>query len=342
MLSVVLEGDFSFMKRNHWIAAGAIAAMLAAASPAVKAQDTTTPTGADSIPTIAPVAPIDYSVLRNQAFTYTDLQQAKASGLSDDETATVAKIAEETGQPFSSVRDELLDGATFPQLAVKYNLSLSDLYNVDDEKTKIANYKQAYETTGTYALKAMMNGGGMMASDMSAGTGSMSSSSMSSNSTATATTATGTTGTDTGTATGDVVDVAMATPQLSTLVKAIQAAGLVDTLKGAGPFTIFAPNNRAFARVPKAQLNALLADPTALKNVLTYHVIAGQKIDAATAMSMTSPTSPPTVQGGTLQVVTRNGHVMINNATVVRPDIQASNGIIHIIDRVLMPPAATP
>ncbi|MBV9848777.1 MAG: fasciclin domain-containing protein [Armatimonadetes bacterium] len=138
---------------------------------------------------------------------------------------------------------------------------------------------------------------------------------------------------------GGVVDVAMATPQLSMLVKALQAAGLVDTLKGTGPFTVFAPTNRAFARLPRAQRDALMADPAALKNILTYHVIAGAKVDAATAMAMTSPTSPPTVQGGTLNVVTRNGRVMINDATVIRPDIPASNGIIHIIDRVLMPPA---
>ncbi|MBV9852189.1 MAG: fasciclin domain-containing protein [Armatimonadetes bacterium] len=140
-------------------------------------------------------------------------------------------------------------------------------------------------------------------------------------------------------ATGDIVDVATATPQLSTLVKALQAAGLTDTLKGAGPFTVFAPSNRAFARLPQAQRDALMADPAALKNVLTYHVISGQKVDAAAAMAMTSPTSPPTVQGETLNVTTRNGRVMVNDATVVRPDIQASNGIIHIINRVLMPPA---
>ena len=132
----------------------------------------------------------------------------------------------------------------------------------------------------------------------------------------------------------------MATPRLSTLVGALQAAGLVDALKGAGPFTLFAPTNRAFALIPKAQRDALMADPAALKSLLSYHVIAGQKIDAAAAMSMTSPTSPPTVEGGTLNVTTRNGRVMVNNATVVRADIQASNGIIHIIDRVLMPPAA--
>ena len=154
-----LEGVTTVMKHMNWIAAGAVAAMLAAA-PALRAQDATPPAaGADSIPTIAPVAPIDYSVLRNQSFTYLDLTQAKASGLSDDEVATAAKIAEETGQSFGAVREDLMNGATFTQLATKYNLSLADLYSVDDEKTKIDNYKQAYETTGSFAMKAMMNGG---------------------------------------------------------------------------------------------------------------------------------------------------------------------------------------
>ena len=322
----------SSMKHQNWIAVGAIAAMMAAA-PALKAQDSTsTTTGSMSTGMSSPAGTIDYTVLANRTFDYLDLTQAKASGLSDNQVATVAKIAEETGQPFHSVRGDLMRGESFPTLATMYNLNLADLYNVDDEKAKIDAYKSAYETTGTFAMKNMAGGmtGGNMSSSTDTTSGSMSSSSSTSS----------TTSTTAPVAAGDVVDVAMATPQLSTLVKAIQAAGLVDTLKGAGPFTIFAPSNRAFARVPKAQMDALMADPTALKNLLTYHVISGQKVDAATAMSMTSPTSPPTVQGGTLNVTTSNGRVMINDATVVKADIPASNGIIHIINRVLTPPAA--
>ena len=103
---------------------------------------------------IAPVAPIDYRVLRHQDYTYR-ISSRRASGLSDTEIAVVAKIAEETGQPFSQVREDLMNGASFTTLASKYNLTLADLYNVDDEKAKIDAYKQAYETTGTYAIKAM-------------------------------------------------------------------------------------------------------------------------------------------------------------------------------------------
>ena len=345
----------SSMKHQNWIASGAIIALLAAASPALKAQDNGTsgttppPAATDTTPSAGSNmsgsssgmsggmsgGTIDYSLLNTQAFDYLDLKKAQVHGYSDNQIATIAKIAEQTGERFSDVRAALGRGESFVMLAQEYNLSLADLYDVDAEKAKIENYKRAYETTGTMAMKATNSG--MMSSDMTSGgmSGGMpptgaSSGSMSS-STATAAPA----------ATGDVVDVAMATPQLSTLVKALQAAGLTDTLKGAGPFTVFAPSNRAFARLPQAQRDALMADPAALKNVLTYHVISGQKVDAAAAMAMTSPTSPPTVQGGTLNVTTRNGRVMVNDATVVRPDIQASNGIIHIINRVLMPPAAS-
>ena len=145
-------------------------------------------------------------------------------------------------------------------------------------------------------------------------------------------------------ATMDIVDTAMNAKNLTTLVKALQVAGLVETLKGAGPFTVFAPTDRAFARLPAGQLDALLADPAKLKTILTYHVIPAS-IMAADASAMTSPTSPPTVEGGTLQVTKdARGRLMVNDATITRADIKASNGVIHIINRVLMPPmdAAAP
>jgi uncharacterized surface protein with fasciclin (FAS1) repeats len=318
--------------------------MLAVSASAARAQDTTAPAAPPATPpaiTLPPATPmpvqIDYSVLANQPFTYYDLEAAKRSGLSDAQVATVAKIATETGQSFSTVRDELLRGATFPSLAVKYGLNLSDLYDVKDEEQTISDYKRAYRTTGTYALK-MTSDTGMPypTADNSATPPAP----MTPPVTPSANTTPAAPATMTPASAGDVVDVAMATPRLSTLVKAIQAAGLVDTLKGTGPFTVFAPDNAAFRKLPKGALKALLANPTALANVLEYHVISGQKIDAATAMSMTSPKSPPTVQGGTLNVTTVNGKVMINDATVVEADIQASNGIIHIINKVLMPPAA--
>ncbi len=330
------------MTQKNWII-GAVAAMLAVSASAASAQtapampDTTAAPAMTMPPAMPMPEAFDYSILTKVPYTYYDLEAAKRTGLSDSQVATVAKIAEETGQPFGMVRDQLLRGATFPSLAVMYGLNLADLYDVSAEEQKIADYKEAYKTTGAYAMKAtMMTGMPYPLADATAAP-MMPNAPM-----APAAPMTPTSNTDTmaPASAGDVIDVAMATPRLSTFVKAVQAAGLVDTLKGAGPFTIFAPDNAAFRKLPKGALKALMADPTQLASVLEYHVISGQKIDAATAMSMTSPTSPPTVQGGTLNVVTSNGSVMINDATVVQADVQASNGIIHIINKVLMPPAA--
>jgi uncharacterized surface protein with fasciclin (FAS1) repeats len=131
-----------------------------------------------------------------------------------------------------------------------------------------------------------------------------------------------------------IVDTAIAAGNFNTLVTAVQAAGLVETLSGPGPFTVFAPTDEAFAAVPEATLNALLEDPEALANVLTYHVVAGQ-VMAADVVNLDSAT---TVQGSDLAIDTTNG-VMVNNANVIQTDIQASNGVIHVIDAVLLPPA---
>lgn len=129
----------------------------------------------------------------------------------------------------------------------------------------------------------------------------------------------------------DIVDTAVAAGSFKTLVTAVQAAGLVDTLKGEGPFTVFAPTDEAFAKIPKDQLNALLADKAMLTKVLTYHVVAGKVMAADVKAGMV-----PTVAGQSIEVKTNYG-VMINDAKVVKTDIVASNGVIHVIDTVLMP-----
>lgn len=130
----------------------------------------------------------------------------------------------------------------------------------------------------------------------------------------------------------DIVDTAVAAGNFETLVTAVQAAGLVDTLKGEGPFTVFAPTDEAFAKIPQADLEALLADKDKLTAVLTYHVVAG-KVMAADVVSMTSA---ETVQGSSLTIDATDG-VKVDNATVTATDIKASNGVIHVIDTVLMP-----
>ena len=131
-----------------------------------------------------------------------------------------------------------------------------------------------------------------------------------------------------------IVDVAVAAGSFTTLAKALEVAGLIDTLKGPGPFTVFAPTDEAFAKVPKADLDALLADKAKLTAVLTYHVVAGKVLAADVATMKTAKS----LQGQDLAIDTKDG-VKIGNAKVVKADIMADNGVIHVIDTVLMPAA---
>jgi uncharacterized surface protein with fasciclin (FAS1) repeats len=129
----------------------------------------------------------------------------------------------------------------------------------------------------------------------------------------------------------DIVDTAVAAGQFKTLATALQAAGLIDTLKGKGPFTVFAPTDDAFAKVPKDQLDALLKDKAKLTAVLTYHVVPGKVMAADVKAGQVK-----TVQGSALTVATAGG-VTVDNAKVVKTDIVANNGVIHVIDSVVMP-----
>ncbi|MEW6421306.1 MAG: fasciclin domain-containing protein [Deinococcota bacterium] len=122
-------------------------------------------------------------------------------------------------------------------------------------------------------------------------------------------------------------------PNFSTLLSAVQAAGLVGTLSSPGPYTVFAPTNAAFAKVPQTQLRALLNNREQLRALLLYHVVPG-RVTAAQAQGLNRAT---TASGGTLTISTSGNTVKINDATVIRADIRASNGIIHVIDTVLMP-----
>mgnify|MGYP004701289385 CR=1 FL=1 len=136
-----------------------------------------------------------------------------------------------------------------------------------------------------------------------------------------------------GAAKADIVDTAVAAGSFNTLVTAVKAAELVDTLKGPGPFTVFAPNDAAFAKVPADTLNGLLADKAALSNVLTYHVVSG-KVMAADVVKLTSAT---TVQGQKLTIEVKDGQVFVDGAKVISTDIETSNGVIHVIDSVVLP-----
>jgi uncharacterized surface protein with fasciclin (FAS1) repeats len=133
-------------------------------------------------------------------------------------------------------------------------------------------------------------------------------------------------------AAADIVDTAVSAGQFNTLVKAVQAAGLVDTLKGKGPFTVFAPTDAAFAKLPAGTLEALLADKQKLAQVLTYHVVPG-KVTAADV----KPGSVQTVQGQFLSMQADRSGVTVNSARVVKADVMADNGVIHVIDTVVLP-----
>ena len=129
----------------------------------------------------------------------------------------------------------------------------------------------------------------------------------------------------------DIVDTAVSAGQFKTLATALQAAGLIETLKGKGPFTVFAPTDAAFAKVPPAQLQALLADKAKLTAILTYHVVPGVVMSKDVKPGMVK-----TVQGSALNVTTMGG-VKVNDANVTAVDIVADNGVIHVIDTVVLP-----
>jgi uncharacterized surface protein with fasciclin (FAS1) repeats len=129
----------------------------------------------------------------------------------------------------------------------------------------------------------------------------------------------------------DIVDTAVAAGNFKTLAAALQAAGLVDTLRGPGPFTVFAPTDEAFAKIPKADLDALLKDKAKLSAVLTYHVVPGKVMAKDVKAGKVK-----TVQGGEITITTMGG-VKVNDVRVTATDVVASNGVIHVIESVLMP-----
>ena len=134
----------------------------------------------------------------------------------------------------------------------------------------------------------------------------------------------------------DIVQTATEAGSFSTLLTAVKAAGLVETLQGEGPYTVFAPTEEAFAALPAGTLEGLLADKEALKKVLLYHVVQG----AVTADQVVGLTSATSVEGSPIAIAIKDGTVYLNDgAKVVTPDVMASNGVIHAIDKVILPPA---
>lgn len=136
--------------------------------------------------------------------------------------------------------------------------------------------------------------------------------------------------------TKDIVQTATEAGSFKTLLAAVKSAGLVETLQGKGPFTVFAPTDAAFAALPAGTLDGLLKDPAALKKILLYHVVSGS-VTADKVVGLTSATS---VEGSPIAISVKDGTVYLNDsAKVVTPDVMASNGVIHVIDKVILPPA---
>jgi len=131
----------------------------------------------------------------------------------------------------------------------------------------------------------------------------------------------------------DIVDTAVAAGSFKTLAKALTEAGLIETLKSKGPFTVFAPTDEAFAKLPKGTVDALLKDKMKLTAILTYHVVPGA-VRAADAAKLTTA---KTVNGQSIKISAKDGVVMINDAKVIQADIETANGVIHVIDKVILP-----
>jgi uncharacterized surface protein with fasciclin (FAS1) repeats len=133
--------------------------------------------------------------------------------------------------------------------------------------------------------------------------------------------------------TKDIVETAVGAGNFTIMAKALQATGLVETLKGKGPYTVFAPTDEAFAKLPAGTVEVLLKDTEKLKAILLYHVVTGR----VTAQDVVKLDSAKTVGGASVRIMANNGSVMIDGAKVVGPDVSASNGVIHVIDSVLIP-----
>jgi uncharacterized surface protein with fasciclin (FAS1) repeats len=322
--------------RNLSLAA-AVAAMLAFAPMVARADDTSTTTTSTTttttqfvpidIVTINPPPmgpngePIDYSILATRNFDYVDLNQARAEGFSHHDIAVMAKISDKAGVPFEEVKQLALDGMAYPTIAAKFGLSPTAVWKVDEYERRIAMYRVAYENTGDNAVRNLV----------AASQEEYIAPSTTAYTTTTQTTTTSSPG-------SNLADYVNNAPELTMFARALRQAHLMKVLNGGGQFTIFAPTDSAFAKLSTDQLNALMNNRDELIKVLDYHIIP-QRIDAAQALAMSSPTSPATLEGDPLQVTNTSGNVYVNGASVVKADVITSNGILHEVDTVLMPPS---
>ena len=261
---------------------------------------------------------IDYSLLVNPPMNHFDIERARAYGLTDKQIGHAAALANYSGVPAETILNRLEDGASFSQLCIQYAVSLKDVLDNTRFDTWVHDYEFAYRHTGKPALRMANREEIMLAS-----------------------TTTSTPYYHMLVAGGhDIIRTARDEGNFHTFLRALKSTGLDKTLWGNGPFTVFAPTDSAFAKLPPGALDDLMANRDMLARILQYHVIAGQ-ITASDINAMTSPTSPATLEGQTLQVAMSNGVISVNGANVVTPDIVCRNGVIHAIDTVLLPSDVT-
>jgi len=265
-----------------------------------------------------------------------EIKRFEALGLSEADFKAIANIAYYTGLSTDYIARQALDtGTPLGIIATEHGLPTTIVTNDLPGFGNVAMGIENKQNTNTYASLAsanMMNDPVMTASLTESTT-------VASSSTAPATTST----TASSALAGDVMAVASADPQFSTFISAVKAAGLADTLRGMGPYTIFAPTNDAFAKLPAGTLESWLKpeNKDQLVALLNYHIVPG-KLKAADVMAMTNPSNATTLGGKTVSVKTTSP-LMFGNANIVRSDIEASNGVIHAIDTVLTPDTtATP
>jgi uncharacterized surface protein with fasciclin (FAS1) repeats len=335
----------------------------AVSTPSARAQDTTTTTTTTAgqttdkptvqtspttgqpvvvVPTTANAADQYKAMWAYRNLDDREVRRHRAAGFTDDTIKGAANIALRTGLTVDYVLRRIREvGEPLAYVALEHNISADQL------KADIPGY--GLETIsvmapGTSSTPSMQRSGMMrsstdtMVSSTSSSVGSTSSSSLPGSVSAASGTAAGT---GTSSAQGNVVDVVLGNPDFSTLATALRSAELVDMLRGAGPYTVFAPTNAAFAKLPAGAVDDLMKPENRerLRSVLQNHVLPG-RIMAADVMAMSNPSTPRTAGGGTLNVKT-TAPIMVNDANVTATDIVATNGVIHIIDTVLMPAASS-
>jgi uncharacterized surface protein with fasciclin (FAS1) repeats len=310
--------------------AAAVAVAVLATTPAradtlTTTQTTTTVTSAPAeMPIIMPPPlgpngqPIDYTVLVNSPFDYTDLCQAHAEGFSDREIAVIAKISAESGAPFEDIAHEALAGQSFPTIADRYNLRLYDVLDASDYQDKIRDYKAAYRNTGANDVK------NLVASEQQE--------------MYTSPYGTTVTSTETSTTSGEnLAAVINNQSDLTMFARALRTARVMKVLRGPGPYTVFAPNDAAWSKLSSDQVNSIFANRGTLTRMVNSWIIP-RHVGRAEALAMTQPASVTSLEGDPLTFTsTSDGTLMVNGATVVTPDIFASNGVVQEIDTVLIP-----